>query len=75
MKVPWFMKVHLKLLLTSAGRLEGPLNPILSGTAWGMRKIYKSWREQEKVNCQELLIFELTSALLELRYHPPGRAK
>lgn len=77
MRVPWFMKVHLRLLLTSARRLEAPLNPISRyGKACRLnKKNCKSWREQVKVNCQELLKFGLTPTLLELRYHPLGRKK
>lgn len=41
----------------------------------GAEKNCKSQREQVKVNGQELLKFGLTSALLELRYHPLGRGK
>lgn len=39
------------------------------------KKNCKSWKEQTKVNCQELLKFGLTPTLLELRYHPLGRKK
>lgn len=76
MEVPWFMKVHLRFLLSSARSLERALNPISTyGTAWEAEKNCKSQREQVQVNCQELLKFGLTSALLELRYHPLGRGK